>query len=83
MGQKYFDNAWCDVVSMDVCHSLLRRPWKFDRSMVHGNRKSTYTFSIKGKSIVLAPKRENIEMKADSRKNLLSLSQFMKEIWIE
>jgi hypothetical protein len=27
VGNKYFDNAWCDVVSMDACHILLGRPW--------------------------------------------------------
>jgi len=26
MGQKYFDSLSCDVVSMDVCHILLRKP---------------------------------------------------------
>ncbi|KAG5235487.1 CCCH-type zinc finger family protein [Salix suchowensis] len=23
IGKKYFDNAWCDIVSMDTCHVLL------------------------------------------------------------
>ncbi|KAE8704792.1 hypothetical protein F3Y22_tig00110437pilonHSYRG00001 [Hibiscus syriacus] len=27
IGRKYFDNAWCDVVSMDACHILLGRHW--------------------------------------------------------
>ncbi|KAE8668905.1 hypothetical protein F3Y22_tig00112281pilonHSYRG00079 [Hibiscus syriacus] len=26
IGRKYFDNAWCDVVSMDACHILLVDP---------------------------------------------------------
>lgn len=26
IGKKYFDNVWCDVVSMDSCHLLLGRP---------------------------------------------------------
>jgi len=26
MGQKYFDSLSCDVVSMDACHILLRKP---------------------------------------------------------
>ncbi|GJZ59106.1 transposon ty3-I gag-pol polyprotein [Tanacetum coccineum] len=26
-GRKYFDNVWCDVVSMDACHILLGRLW--------------------------------------------------------
>lgn len=28
--KKYFDNAWCDVVSMDACYLLLGRPWQYD-----------------------------------------------------
>jgi hypothetical protein len=59
---------------MNAYHILLRRLWQFDRSVVHDNRKNTYTLSIKGKSIVLAPRRKKIEMKANSRKNLLFLS---------
>ena len=80
MGQKYFDNVWCDVVLMDAYHILLGRQWKFDRSVVHNSRKNTYIFSIKGKSMVLAPGREKTEMKVDSMKNMLSLSQFIEEI---
>jgi len=52
MGQKYFDSAWYDVVSIDAYHILLWRSWQFDRSMVHDGKKNTYTLSIKGKSIV-------------------------------
>jgi len=72
MGQKYIDSAWCDVVSMDVCHILLGRPW-------YDGRKNTYTLSIKRKRIVLKPIRENMETKIEGEKNLLSLSQFMEE----
>jgi len=38
IGKKYFDNAWCDVVSMDACHLLLGRPWQYDRGVVHDGR---------------------------------------------
>ncbi|KAE8676344.1 putative CCCH-type zinc finger family protein [Hibiscus syriacus] len=36
IGRKYFDNAWCDVVSMDACHILLGRPWQFLDEIEHG-----------------------------------------------
>ena len=26
--KKYFDKVWYDVVPMDVCHIILRRPWR-------------------------------------------------------
>ncbi|KAF7135555.1 hypothetical protein RHSIM_Rhsim08G0252200 [Rhododendron simsii] len=36
VGSKYKDQVWCDVVTMDVCHLLLGRPWQFDRKRIHG-----------------------------------------------
>ena len=60
VGSKYFDNAWCDVVAMDVCHLLLGRPWQYDRSVLHDGRKNTYSLSIKRKNIILAPRREGV-----------------------
>jgi uncharacterized protein YxjI len=48
--------------------------------VVYDGRKNIYTFRIKGKRIVLASMREKMEIKAIDGKNLLSLSQFMKEI---
>lgn len=65
---------------MDACHILLGRPWQFDRSVVHDSRKNTFTLSIKGKRIVLAPMREKVETEAEGGKNLLSLSQFIGKI---
>jgi hypothetical protein len=81
VGKKYFDNAWCDVVSMDACHILLGRPWLYDRSVVHDGRKNTYSLSIKGKKIVLAPRREGIDpaLVVDNT-NMLSMSRFLVEV---
>jgi hypothetical protein len=81
IGRKYFDNAWCDVVSMDACHILLGRPWQYDRSVVHDGRKNTYSLSIKGKTVVLAPRREEITPAPVAKSaNLLSMSSFLGEI---
>ncbi|XP_062145847.1 uncharacterized protein LOC133853838 [Alnus glutinosa] len=81
VGKKYFDNAWCDVVAMDACHILLGRPWQYDRNVVHDGRKNTYSLSIKGQKIVLAPRRDgaNPTQVADNT-NLLSLSRFLVEV---
>jgi len=81
VGKKYFNNAWCDVVSIDACHILLGRPWQYDRSVVHDSRKNTYSLSIKGKKIVLAPCRDgaNPAPVADNT-NLLSMSRFLVEV---
>lgn len=80
MSKKYFDSSCYDVVLMNTYHILLGRWWQFDRRVVYDGRKNIYTFNIKGKCIVLAFMREKMEIKAIGRKNLFSLSQFMKEI---
>ncbi|KAE8655337.1 putative Serine-threonine protein kinase, plant-type [Hibiscus syriacus] len=81
IGRKYFDNAWCDVVSMDACHILLGRPWQYDRSVIHDGRKNTYSLSIKGKKIVLAPRREGLTpTPVTHNTTLLSMSRFLDEI---
>ncbi|XP_022843219.1 uncharacterized protein LOC111366753 [Olea europaea var. sylvestris] len=81
IGKKYFDNAWCDVVSMDACHVLLGRPWQYDRSVIHDERKNAYSLSIKGKRIVLVPRTGgNIPAPVVKNPNLLSMSRFLVEI---
>ena len=32
---KYFDKVYCDIVDMDVCNILFRRPWQFDVDATH------------------------------------------------
>uniref|UniRef100_A0A3Q7G8L3 Reverse transcriptase domain-containing protein n=1 Tax=Solanum lycopersicum TaxID=4081 RepID=A0A3Q7G8L3_SOLLC len=52
---EYNEELVCDVVPMLSCHLLLRRPWKFDRDVVHQGRSNKYTFVIEGKKYGLAP----------------------------
>ena len=33
---------------MDVCHTLLGRPWKYDREAIHDGKKNTYKFHKDG-----------------------------------
>ncbi|KAE8672958.1 putative CCCH-type zinc finger family protein [Hibiscus syriacus] len=81
IGRKYFDNAWCDVVSMDACHILLGRPWQYDRNVIHDGRKNTYSLSIKRKKIMLAPRREGLTpTPVTHNTTLLSMSRFLDEI---
>ena len=53
-----FSYVWCDVVFIDACHLLLSRPYKYDRDIAHSGRHNTYTINMKGKHIVLPPKRK-------------------------
>jgi len=82
IGKKYFDNAWCNVVSMDACYLLLGRPWQYDQGVVHDGWRNTYTLSIEGKKkVVLAPQREGvIPIPMTEGINLLSMSWFLEEI---
>ncbi|GJX68055.1 putative CCCH-type zinc finger family protein [Tanacetum coccineum] len=57
---KYRDKVWCDVVPMDACHLLLRRPWQFDRRTVHDGMRNTYSFDKDGDKIVLGPSKSLI-----------------------
>lgn len=42
------------VVPMLACHVLLRRPWQFDRDVMHQSRFNNYIFMIEGKKYALA-----------------------------
>ena len=46
---KYNEELVCNVVPMLEFHLLLRRPWQFDRDVVHQGRSKKYTFVIEGK----------------------------------
>ncbi|XP_042962357.1 uncharacterized protein LOC122296620 [Carya illinoinensis] len=66
---------------MDACHVLLGRPWQYDRSVIHDGRKNTYSLNIKGKKIVLVPRREGLTpTPIANNTNLLSMSRFLDEI---
>ncbi|GKA82435.1 hypothetical protein Tco_0789183 [Tanacetum coccineum] len=55
IGQSYKDEVWCEVISMDVAHILLGRPWKFDRKTKHDRFQNTYSFKKDGVNITLVP----------------------------
>lgn len=53
--QNYTDEIWCDVVPVDVCHWLLRCPWKFDKETINDGYENTYSFVKDGVKVVLGP----------------------------
>ncbi|XP_060170605.1 uncharacterized protein LOC132601543 [Lycium barbarum] len=55
IGKIYKDQIWCDVMSMDACHLLLGRPWKYDRRAHHDGYLNTYSFIVDGRKITLKP----------------------------
>lgn len=40
---KLRDQAWCDVVLIDVCYILLDRPWQYDTRTKHDVHRNTYS----------------------------------------
>nr|GEW95804.1 reverse transcriptase domain-containing protein [Tanacetum cinerariifolium] len=55
IGNKYTDELWCEVIPMDACHSLLGRPWLYDRHVKHDGFCNAYSFKKDGLIITLAP----------------------------
>jgi len=55
---SYEDGILCDVMPMDVCHVLLRRPWRYDMKAIHDGRKNTYTLEKNGHKHVLLPLKD-------------------------
>ena len=53
IGKNYQDELWFDVILMDVCHTLLGRPWLFDRKVINNGYLHTYLFTKDGKKITL------------------------------
>ncbi|GJX88764.1 putative reverse transcriptase domain, zinc finger, CCHC-type, aspartic peptidase domain protein [Tanacetum coccineum] len=75
IGEKYTDEVWCDVVLMETCHILLRRPWQFDRKTKHADFKNTYTFEKDGTTITLGP----LDLRKEARNQFLSQAEFLTE----
>ena len=51
IGKNCQDELWFDIIPMDACHVLLRRPWLFDRKVVNNGYLNTYSFTVDGKKI--------------------------------
>jgi hypothetical protein len=71
----------CDVISMDVCHILLGRPWKFDRNFIQDGRKNTYTLDKNGRTHMLLPIEKNkVKEEANTSLLLMSKKELLKEV---
>ncbi|XP_022880942.1 uncharacterized protein LOC111398247 [Olea europaea var. sylvestris] len=52
---EYKDHIWCDVISMDVGHIILGRPWLFDLDVTIYGRSNSCSFVFNGKKIYFNP----------------------------
>lgn len=57
IGLHYKDKIFCDVVSTDVGHLLLGRPWQYDRDVSHNGKTNVYNFVFNNRRIVLLPQQ--------------------------
>jgi len=45
IGKFYQNSAACDVIDMDACHILLKRPWQHDVNTTHRDKTNIYIFT--------------------------------------
>lgn len=68
---RYKDKVMCDIMSMDVCHILLGRPWQYDRKVVHDGKTNCYKFVKDGVKHTLVPMKEEATTESSGPKALL------------
>jgi hypothetical protein len=77
----YRDEILCDVIPMDVCHLLLGRPWKYDRNVVHDERKNTYTLEKNGRThLLLSIKDKEVKPEVSNTVLLMSGKELLNEV---
>ena len=69
----YKDVVLCDIMPMDVCHTLLGSPWKYDIKVVHDVRKNTYSLENDGNKHTLLPMKDEVAQE-DLGSNILLLT---------
>jgi hypothetical protein len=69
----YKDEILCDVIPMDICHTLLGIPWQFDRNLIHDGRKNTYTLEKNGRTHMSLPMEEK-RVKEEANTSILLMS---------
>ncbi|GJR69954.1 hypothetical protein Tco_0016019 [Tanacetum coccineum] len=53
IGKHYNELVTCDVIDIEACHVLLRRPWKHDMDATHQGKSNMYLFRWSGKTIAM------------------------------
>eukprot|EP00253_Pinus_taeda_P002689 PITA_02689 len=79
---RYKDKIVCDIMPMDVCHTLLGRPWQYDKKVTHDGVLNCYKFEKYGVKHTLVPIREEKEaVEVNEPKALLmSGKQFLNQV---
>jgi len=79
---KYKDKIVCDVMTMDVCHIFLGRPWQYDRGAMHDGKRNTYKFGKYGINHTLLPMKEEDASgkKTNPKALLLGGKEYLQQI---
>ena len=56
----YKDEIYCEVLPMDVAHVLLGCPWLYDLNVTNFGKDNIYSFTYKGKNIILRPSKPKV-----------------------
>ena len=72
---SYQDEVLCDVITMDICHMFLVRPWQFDKHAIHDGCKNTYTLTKNGVKHELKPLKEIDEKVCSAARVLLLMEE--------
>lgn len=59
MGKVYKIDVVCDLVDIDACYILLKRPWQYDIDEERSGRQTTCKFWWKGVKMALVLSLEN------------------------
>jgi len=57
----YKDKIWCDVVSIDVGHVILRQQWLYDKDVTIYGRSNMCQFKHEGKKVNVLPREPKVE----------------------
>jgi hypothetical protein len=76
---NYQDEVLCDVITMDVCHVLLGRPWQSNQRTIYDGRNNTYTFEKNGVRHTLLPLKDKCAIEEINNQVLMmSVKEFLK-----
>ncbi|KAF5960259.1 hypothetical protein HYC85_001468 [Camellia sinensis] len=81
--KKYFDEAWCDIVTMDACHILLGRPWQYDRQSLHDSKWNAYTVVKNDIRFTLLSMKEKVTSKDVSKSSTSATTLLPSKEFVE
>ena len=80
IGKYYKEDVLCDVLDMDACHILLRRPWQYDNNVTHKGRDNVMIFQWGDRKIAMAPVSRFDRIPEKQNKNFLVVTSNEQDI---